>query len=135
MGVHLIGDVPIFGYGAALEWRFVEGAFDELGPATVWSRPRLPLLPGEPPSDFGRLLLMVDSANGISAELMPSKYTFVPVELTVAVERHPRTEWVGMRAQTTIAPDGIGLTRAALFDEAGYLGVAIQTLFVAPRGA
>lgn len=129
----LFVDVPSFGYGEALEWRFAEGAFDRPGPAAVWTRPRIPLLPGEEPSPLGRLLLMVDSANGISAELPPSKYTFVPVELTVAVERHPRTEWVGMRARTTIEPDGIGLTRADLFDEEGLLGVAVQTLFVAPR--
>jgi hypothetical protein len=38
-----------------------------------------------------------------------------------------------MRAQTTIDSDGIGLTQAELFDEAGYLGIALQTLFVAPR--
>jgi hypothetical protein len=99
----------------------------------VWARPRLPLIEGEPLSPLCRLLVMVDSANGISAELPPSKYTFVPVELTVAVQRHPRTEWVGMRARTTIEPDGIGLTRADLYDEEGYLGAAIQTLYVAPR--
>jgi hypothetical protein len=51
----------------------------------------------------------------------------------VSVLRAPRTEWVGMRARTTIEPDGIGLTRADLFDEEGYLGQAVQTLFVAPR--
>jgi hypothetical protein len=123
-----------FGYGESLEWRFVEGAFDRLGPAVVWSRPRLPLLPGEPSSPLGRLLLMVDSANGISAELPPAQYTFVPVELTVSVLRPPRTEWVGMGAETWIASDGIGQTRAHLFDEEGPLGTAIQTLFVAPRG-
>jgi hypothetical protein len=123
-----------FGYGESLEWRFVEGAFDRLGPAAVWMRPRLPLLPGEPPSPLGRLLLMVDSANGISAELSPAQFTFVPVELTVSVLRPPRTEWVGMRAETWIDADGIGQTRADLFDQEGPLGTAIQTLFVAPRG-
>ncbi len=131
----LFGDVPPFGYGEALEWRFVEGTFDARGPATVWTRPRLPLLEGEVLSPLGRLLAMVDSANGISAELDPSRYTFVPVELTVAVHRHPATEWVGMRARTVIDPDGIGLTRADLFDERGALGAAVQTLFVAPREA
>ena len=93
------------------------------------------LLEGEVLSPLGRLLAMVDSANGISAELDPSRYTFVPVELTVAVHRHPATEWVGMRARTVIDPDGIGLTRADLFDERGALGAAVQTLFVAPREA
>lgn len=129
----LFVDVPSFGYGEALDWRFVDGAFDKTGPATVYSRPRIPLIAGEEISPLGRLLLMVDSANGISAELQPSRFTFVPVELTVSVRRHPRTEWVGMRANTTIDPDGVGTTHAELFDEAGYLGTALQTLFVAAR--
>jgi hypothetical protein len=129
----LFSDVQSFGYGEALEWRFVEGSFDVVGPATVYSRPQIPLIAGEALSPLGRLLLMVDSANGISAELHPSRFTFVPVELTVSVRRYPRTEWVGMRARTTIDSDGIGLTHAELFDEAGYLGTALQTLFVAPR--
>jgi hypothetical protein len=128
----LFVDVPSFGYGEALEWRFVEGGFDRTGPATVYSRPLLPLVEGEVVSPLGRLLLMVDSANGISAELSPSSFTFVPVELTVSVLRHPRTEWVGMSARTTLDGDGIGHTHADLFDEAGYLGTALQTLFVAP---
>jgi hypothetical protein len=126
-------DVPAFGYGEAIEWRYAEGAFDALGPATVYSRPRIPLVEGEPTSPLGRLLLMVDSANGLSAELQPSRFTFVPVELTVSVRRHPRTEWVGMSARTTIDADGIGQARADLFDQDGHIGAAMQTLFVAPR--
>ncbi len=131
----LFVDVPRFGYGEALEWRFVEGRFDRPGPSTVYTRPLIPLLEGEEVSPLGRLLLMVDSANGISAELQPSQFTFVPVELTVSVLRHPRTEWVGMSARTTLDGDGIGHTHADLFDQAGYLGTALQTLFVAPAAA
>jgi hypothetical protein len=126
-------ELPFFGYGQAIEWRFVEGSFRELGPATVYSRPLLPLLEGEPLSALERLMLMVDSANGISAALDPLRFMFVPVELTVSVRRPPRTEWVGMRAETLIEDDGIGQTRAELFDEEGYVGAATQTLFVAPR--
>lgn len=125
--------VPHFGYADGLEWRFAEGAFDALGPAVAWARPRLPLVEGETTSPLARLLLLVDSANGISAELEPSRFTFVPVELTVAIHRYPSTEWMGMRARTTIDADGIGLVHADLFDEEGPLGTALQTLFVAPR--
>jgi hypothetical protein len=129
----LFADIPSFGYGNAIEWRFVEGSFFELGPAAVYARPLLPLIEGEPVSALGRLMLVVDAANGISSALPLLQFMFVPVELTVAVQRHPRTEWVGMRAETTIEDDGVGQTRAELFDEEGYLGVAVQTLFVAPR--
>jgi hypothetical protein len=127
--------IPFFGYGRALEWRFAEGSFVELGPAAVYTRPLIPLVPGEELSPLGRLMLMVDSANGISSALPLGEYLYVPVELTVSVRRHPRTEWVGMRAETNIESDGVGQTRAELFDEEGYLGLAIQTLFVARRGA
>src|SRR5215470_11669235 len=40
-------DLPSFGYGEALEWRFVEGGFSTGGPSTVYARPRLPLVDGE----------------------------------------------------------------------------------------
>jgi hypothetical protein len=125
--------LPHFGYARALEWRFVDGAFDRLGPATIYARPLLPLIGAETPSALARLMLMVDSANGISAALPLFEYMFVPVELTVTVRRYPRTEWVGMHAATTIEEDGVGLTRAELFDEEGYVGSAVQTLFVAAR--
>jgi len=125
--------LPTFHYARALEWRFADGAFNVLGPATAWARARIPLLEGEPISPLVRLLLMVDSANGISAELDPVRYTFVPVQLTVTVHRYPRTEWVGMKARTTIDAAGIGVTRADLFDEEAFLGTVLQTLFVAPR--
>src|SRR5580692_5057092 len=122
-------ELPFFGYGKALEWRFVQGSFRELGPATAYARPLLPLIEGEPLSPLERLMLMVDSANGLSAALDVLKFMFVPVELTVSLRRPPTTEWVGMRAETLIEHDGIGQTRAELFDEEGYLGTAAQTLF------
>jgi hypothetical protein len=116
-----------------MEWRFVAGSFHALGPATVWSRPRIPLLAGEATSPFLRALLLVDSANGISAELDFSAYTFVPVNLTVAFTRAPEGDWIGMSASTALAGDGVGTARAALFDGRGFFGEAHQPLFVGSR--
>lgn len=125
--------VPRFPYGDALEWRFAKGGFAELGAASVWSRLRVGLVEGEETSPLARLLAMVDSANGISAELDVGKFLFVPVNLTVTVARHPVGEWTGMSAETSIATDGIGVTRAHLFDSRGALGEALQSLFVESR--
>src|SRR5699024_9947207 len=41
---------PSWGYGRAIEWRFVTGGYDKLGPAQVWARLRVPLVDGEPTS-------------------------------------------------------------------------------------
>jgi hypothetical protein len=141
--------VPRFGYGDALEWRFAEGGFAELGPATVWARLLGEVVRGASPSPLAQILSVVDSANGISAELDVTKYLFVPVNLTVSLTRYPGPNggegasseapgssdalWIGMSATTSIGPDGVGTTRARLFDEAGFLGEALQTLFIEPR--
>jgi hypothetical protein len=125
--------VPHFGYGDAMEWRFVEGSFKTSGPATVWTRPRIPLLAGEMTPPALRALLLVDSANGISAELDFAAWTFVPVNLTVVFTRAPEGEWIGMAANTALAGDGVGTARARLFDRRGTFGEAHQPLFVGPR--
>lgn len=125
--------VPRFGYGDALEWRFAEGSFTALGPATVWSKLRVAIVEGEEVSPLARALAMIDSANGISAELDVRTHLFVPVNLTVSMTREAEGEWVGMRAVTSLANDGVGTTRARLFDSRGTIGRALQTLFVERR--
>ena len=89
---------------------------------------------GNPLTGLERTLIAVDAANGISAELPFTEWTFVPVDLTVVMTRHPGSEWVGMSSKTTLDPDGIGITETVLFDDQGAFGRALQTLFVAPRG-
>ncbi len=125
--------LPPFPYGEALEWRFTEGHFGRPGPATVWSRCRIPLVEGEPLTGLTRLVAMVDSANGVSWELPLGRYTFVPVDLNVVLQRVPEGEWVGMAAATTVEGDGVGMVRTRLFDARGTLGSGLHTLFVAPR--
>jgi hypothetical protein len=122
-----------FGYGESFEWRFAAGGFRIRGPATVWSRMRIPLVEGEAPSALVRTLAMVDSANGVSWETDFTTHTFVPVNLSVAMTRPPEAEWVGMDAATTLAGDGVGTTRARLFDARGTIGHALQALFVTRR--
>jgi hypothetical protein len=129
----LFPGAPPFGYGLALEWRFVEGGFHLLGPATAWTRLRVAIVEGEAVSPLARALAMVDSANGISAELEPREHLFVPVSLTVSLLRAPEGEWVGMSAATSIAREGVGTTHARLFDARGYIGESLQTLFVERR--
>jgi hypothetical protein len=124
---------PNFPYGDAMEWRFTEGGFDSLGPATVWTRARIPLIEGQETDGVEALILMIDSANGVSNELDILKWTFVPVDLTVGLYRHPIGPWVGMSAHTTLGIEGIGQTTTIAFDAMGKVGQSIHTLFVRPR--
>jgi hypothetical protein len=121
------------GYHTAMEYLFVEGAFLELGPATVWMRMRVPLVAGEEPSPLQRVLVAADTGNGVSAVLDYRRYLFINTDLSVHLLRMPAGEWVCLGATTHV--DGLGLTDTALWDERGRIGRAVQTLLVRQRPA
>jgi hypothetical protein len=121
------------GYHSAMEYRFTAGAFMELGPATVWMRMGVPLVPGEEPSPLQRVLVAADSGNGVSAALDWSAYLFINVDLTVHLHRMPEGEWVCLDAVTLPEPNGVGMADTRLLDERGPIGRATQTLLVADR--
>lgn len=121
------------GYHTAMDYRFVSGSFLEPGPATVWMRPRHPLVAGEEITPLERALLAADSGNGVSATLDFERFVFINVDLSVHLARPPAGEWICLDALTIPEPDGLGITDTALSDERGPIGRAIQTLLVAER--
>jgi hypothetical protein len=142
------------GYLAMIEWRFLAADFDQVimpggqmsGPAAVtgpagleartraaWARPRIGVLAGEEPSPMARALLVADSGSGVGAALPASEFTFINVDLTVALHRDPVGEWILLEATTVIGATGTGLATTRIADLAGSAGSATQTLLVAPR--
>jgi hypothetical protein len=121
------------GYHTAMEYRFVSGAFMETGPATVWMRMAVSLVPDEQPSSLQRVLAAADSGNGVSAALDWRRYLFINVDLTVHLHRLPGGEWVCLDAETFPEVSGVGMADTRLFDERGQIGRAAQTLLVAER--
>jgi hypothetical protein len=120
-------------YHRALEWRFAAGSFNSPGPAAAWTRPCCDLVEGEPMTALEHLLVMTDAASGISASLDWSRATFANVDLTVALHRPPRGEWLGMDAATVLGSTGAAQCFAVLFDTDGAIGRSAQSLFVEPR--
>jgi len=129
------GVPPDWGYGPSVEWRFVEGGFDgpPTGRARLWTRPRLPLVAGEETAPLHRLMVVADSANGVSARLPILEWWSIPNTLTVTVERLPTDEWLWMDAATDIGPHGRGVAHAVLSDRAGVLAHVAQPLLVRRR--
>jgi hypothetical protein len=122
------------GYLDSVEWQWIEGAVTRPGPAVVWMRPLVLLVPGEEMSPLQRLLTCVDSASGASAALDPAEWNFMNTELTVHVLRPPVGAWVCLRAQTTIGTGAVGLAASEVYDELGMVARSAQALLVTPRG-
>jgi hypothetical protein len=131
------GDFPDtgqdLGYHTAMEYRFLEGGFTVLGPATVWMRMRHPLVAAEQPTPLQRVLTAADSGNGVSVTLDWNRYLFINVDLTVQLERLPAGEWVCLDAVTRPHPNGVGVADTLLSDERGRIGHALQTLLISGR--
>jgi hypothetical protein len=123
-----------FGYGQAVELRFAAGGWSQPGPATVWTRLRVPIVPDEEPTGLQRVLAVADSGNGVSAALSWDEWLFINPELTVHFLREPRGEWICLDAATTIAESGAGLARSTLSDDDGVVAAGAQSLLVSRRG-
>ena len=120
-------------YLTSIEWRFVRGEFMKEGPAAAWGRMRQPLIEGEEISPLSRVLVLADSASGISSALDFGNWIYVNPDLSIYLHRPPRGEWVCLDAETTIETNGIGMAASVLSDEAGVIGRGLQSLYVAPR--
>jgi hypothetical protein len=121
------------GYHTAMEYRFLSGAFMDAGPATVWMRMAVPLVPGEEPTPLQRVLAAADSGNGVSAALDWRTYLFINVDLSVHLHQLPSGEWVCLDAVTLPERTGIGIADTRLHDHRGPIGRAVQTLLVDRR--
>jgi acyl-coenzyme A thioesterase PaaI-like protein len=122
-----------FPYARALEWRVVGGDPVGAGPATVWTRARIPVVPGEEPTGLQRAVLSADSGNGISANLDWAAWSFVNIDLDVHLSRPLTGEWVLLDATTRYEESGTALAASSLWDERGRVGRGAQTLVVTPR--
>lgn len=122
------------GYLNSIEWRWLHGAWDKPGPAVVWGRPLLPLVAGEPTDGLCTLLIVTDSASGLSARLDPGAgWLFPNTDLTVHLHRTPSGPWAGLDANTVLGPTGAAVANATLSDENGPVGSSAQILTVRRR--
>lgn len=120
-------------HNAGAELQYVAGAFDQRGPATVWVRLAVPVLPGEEPTPLQRVVAASDFGNGVSSELDFAHHVFINPDLTVTLHRPAIGEWVCLDASTVIGIPGVGVAQSALWDVRGPLGRAVQSLLVEPR--
>jgi hypothetical protein len=120
-------------HSAGAELRYVAGAFATRGPATVWVRLNEPVVPGEEPTPLQRVAAAADFGNGVSSELDFADYLFINPDLSVHLHRSAVGEWVGLDSSTHIGAPGVGMAESGLWDVAGPIGRALQSLLIEPR--
>ncbi|CAA0089615.1 Uncharacterised protein [Mycolicibacterium vanbaalenii] len=119
-------------YVHSLDWRWLTEPMSA-GPGESWIRPEVDLVKGESMTPLERLFAVADDANGIGTKLDIRRWTFLNTDLVVHVHRVPEGQWIGIRAETSYGPDGIGTTIGTLFDQEGAVGAIQQSVLVRPR--
>lgn len=119
-------------YVHSLEWLWLTEPLRP-GPSESWIKPLADLVTGETMTPLQRLFAVADCANGIGSKLDITKWTFLNTDLAVHVFRIPDGDWIGIRAETSYGPDGIGTTVGTLFDEQGAVGAIQQSVLVRKR--
>lgn len=125
------GDVEAYG-SLGVELRWGAGEFGGLGPAAMWCRLRLPVVPGEEPSPLQRVAAAADFGNGISNVLDWTTHVFINPDLTINLQRPAEGEWVYLDSRTDVGP-GYGVAHSVLFDRRGEVGRSLQSLFIEAR--
>jgi hypothetical protein len=119
-------------YVHSLDWLWLTEPLTA-GPGESWITPTVDLVGGETMTPLERLFAVADCANGIGSKLNITKWTFLNIDLAVHVFRIPDGEWIGIRAETSYGPDGVGTTIGTLFDEQGAVGAIQQSVLVRRR--
>lgn len=121
------------GFLDAMQFRFTAGGWNDIGPATVWGRLRVPVVPDEQPSGLQRLMVLADCGNGVSNCLPIGDWIFINPDLTVHLNREPTGDWICIEAATQVDPSGFGVAASRLYDAGGLVAHGAQSLFVSRR--
>ncbi len=113
----------------AIEFRAADGRLADKGPATIWTRLKVPIVAGRAVTPAQRAALAGDFANGVAHKL-DDDWVYMNSDLTVGIARYPEGEWVAVAADSLYPGRGRGLTRSSLWDLTSQVGQSTQTLFV-----
>jgi hypothetical protein len=113
------------GFMASLEVRRADD-----GSAGPWFRMVAPVVAGEVASPTVCLAMVADFAANSANYLDPTRWSAINPDLTVHLARPPAGEWFTVSARSWHGRDGIGHSRADVFDLDGFLGTVTTASLV-----
>lgn len=87
---------------------------------------------GHPVSPFVRAAIVAEAAANMVINLGTAGIGYINGDITVALSRLPRGEYIGVQGDTRSAAGGVAVGTATLFDSAGPIGTAMVTAIANP---
>ena len=121
------------GFPHVVEFDRVAGGLSGGTPSKTWVRPLVPFVRGEKTSPLVLLMAASDFTSGMASFLPYDQYVSINPDLTVHILRYPTGDRIGIDAETWAHPDGIGQSRARLYDETTLCALSNASLFIETR--
>ena len=119
------------GFHEAVDLRVDPDALGRPGGAEAWISLRVPIVEGElTPTPLARAAAAADFGNGVGAPLPMDRFAYINPDITVQLDRSPVGDWIGIVATSLGNPNGVGRTMTTLHDDAGQIGIALQSLLI-----
>jgi hypothetical protein len=127
--------LPVPGFLLALDMHRVTGGLGLGAPACTWFRLKHPVVAGEATSPLVRLAALADFTSGTANFLPIDRWSSINADISIHVLREPIGEWIAVDAVAHVAGDGIGHSRATLYDTSGMVGSGSTAQVVDPVAA
>ena len=121
------------GFWNAMDVARIEPRGQVPGPSGLWLRLRLPLVAGEQPTPFQRVAAAADFGNAIATAYGSERFACINADLTITLHRLPEGEWVGVEPSIFPETHGIGVSESVLYDDAGRIGLGVQSVLIDER--
>lgn len=118
-------------FGDFVEIRYPEGEDGSPGPTSLWMRAPA-IVDGEADTAFQTACPIADCGNAIGRNAEFDDTSCLNADLTLALFRLPRSDWILTEAISFWEKNGVGMSHAMLFDRDGPIGTALQSLLLRP---
>lgn len=106
----------------------------EGGRHAAWIRIPVPVVEGEANSPLVRVAGTSDFGNGLANIRVDGNTGFINADINLHLYREAVGEWICLDAHSSAGNNGLGLIRTTIYDQAGPLGCAVQSIMANPRG-
>lgn len=102
--------------------------WQERGRNTSWLRLPVEIVQGEALTPFTRTCLLCDLGNGVAQLQLGNATGMINADISLALYRLPRGEWIGFESEAQVQPTGTGIVHSTLYDPDGSFGFVLQSV-------
>lgn len=101
---------------------------EDLGPSAGWFHLPIPVVAGEAVTPLVLTVAVCDFVNALTKHGAGRGPGYINADTTVYLSRPPLGDWICIESKRELGPQGLGYSRANVYDQHGLVGAAVQAI-------